>query len=178
MTSPETIERHALKIYGCSYADAIFLNDGLSLRTSGGKAMAYATQKTAAKSRGIQWEMTFPEWISVWEKSGEMNNRGVGTESFCMARHQDKGAYRVGNVCIKTNVENARESLSHTTWKMRFKTAVKAGKRIPREQRTTCIHGHPYLKENRTKHGNCKECERISAKKYFLRKKSILHLSS
>ena len=71
---------------------------------------AYAEQRAHAKARGIPWRLTRDEWMQIWFASGKFDQRGRLSAQYCMARHQDKGAYEVGNVSIKTNRENLRES--------------------------------------------------------------------
>ena len=67
---------------------------------------AYASQKCAAKKRGIDFQLTFDEWYKVWSDSGHWHQRGRGSEKYCMARHQDTGPYSINNVSIITNHEN------------------------------------------------------------------------
>jgi hypothetical protein len=119
----QVIDRNAMRIYGCDSSTAISLNDGQPLRKIGSKAMSFAIQKQSAKHRGIEWNLTFKEWVSIWDESGKFAMRGQGSGRYCMARLGDIGAYAVGNVSIKTNADNARESLSHTTWEERFSKA-------------------------------------------------------
>jgi hypothetical protein len=70
----------------------------------------YALHKSGAKYRGIAFLFTFEEWMTIWVDSGKWEERGGGLEQFCMARHNDVGAYAVGNVKICTNRENFAEN--------------------------------------------------------------------
>lgn len=68
--------------------------------------------RSRAKKRGIKFQMSLEEWISVWvDALGEnwKDKRGRLKHQFCMARLGDKGPYAVGNVKIITNEENAKE---------------------------------------------------------------------
>lgn len=112
--NPVIRERNSERIFGCSVAEAEALNFGLSLRDPDGWAMKYCFQRQAAKKRGIAWEITFPEWMAAWTASGVMEQRGKGRLCFCMARHGDEGPYRVGNISIKSIVENSSEGLKKT----------------------------------------------------------------
>jgi hypothetical protein len=105
------IERNTFRIYGCSLAEALALNAGQPLRLSGSAARRYTYQRQAAFARGIDWEITFPEWVRVWAESGRWSQRGVGRGAYCMARNGDAGPYRVGNVSIETCVKNSRDGL-------------------------------------------------------------------
>lgn len=93
-----------MKRLGCTYNQALFWNDGKSLRARGSLAMGFWNQKhCATHARNIPWEMTFPEWVKVWKDSGKLNERGRSdSKSFCMARKGDTGPYAVGNVYITT----------------------------------------------------------------------------
>jgi hypothetical protein len=96
---------------GCDERTAILLNDGMPLRKKRSKAMLYLYQRQSSFKRGIAWEITFPEWLSVWLESGKFEQRGVGVGSYCMARHGDAGPYKVGNVSIQTCTQNSRDGI-------------------------------------------------------------------
>lgn len=67
-------------------------------------AALFRASRTAAKRRGIQFLMTFAEWLSEWGEN--FGRRGTGRDDLCMARHNDEGPYAVGNVSIITNKQN------------------------------------------------------------------------
>ncbi len=76
----------------------------------------YTQQKSHAKSRGIEFLLTFEEWWSYW--TGVFHLRGKAPGQLCMSRYNDEGAYEVGNVSIKFHSENVaearnREALQH-----------------------------------------------------------------
>lgn len=71
---------------------------------------AFWVQKDNARKRGISFELTFEQWLSIWRKSGKLQLRGIaGPESFVMARYGDVGSYSIDNVKIISNAENTRE---------------------------------------------------------------------
>jgi hypothetical protein len=72
--------------------------------------LPYHKQKGEARRRGIEFNLTFVEWLDIWEKSGKMAERGNLPEQYCMARYFDMGAYEIGNVKIVTNRENCKEA--------------------------------------------------------------------
>jgi len=72
-------------------------------------ASAYFQQKISAKKRGIEWNITFPEWWKIWEQSGQWGNRGVHMNQYVMTRIGDIGGYSKDNIVIKTSMENIRE---------------------------------------------------------------------
>ncbi|MFN9476094.1 hypothetical protein [Acidovorax sp.] len=58
----------------------------------------------------IEMKLTFEQWLQIWMDSGKLEQRGRGKGGYCMARHDDLGDYEVGNVSIKSIVENSREA--------------------------------------------------------------------
>lgn len=112
MTSQETRDRWAVKLYGCNEADAIRLNSGQALRFPSGAAYQYATQRQAAKVRGVEWKFTLEEWLAVWIESGHWALRGVGIGRYCMARRGDAGPYSKDNVFIQASTANSRDGLA------------------------------------------------------------------
>lgn len=104
-------QRNAFRIYGCGEAEAIRLNADRPLRDSDSLAFKYATQRTAAHKRGIDWRLTFAEWLRIWESSGHLAQRGVGIGRYVMARNGDCGPYSAGNVSIQLAVANSRDGL-------------------------------------------------------------------
>lgn len=66
--------------------------------------LAYNSQKCSAKKRGIDFQLSYDEWKSIWDASGKP--RGRGKDFYCMARHNDTGPYALWNVSIITNSEN------------------------------------------------------------------------
>jgi hypothetical protein len=71
---------------------------------------AFCHQSWEARNRGIRWELSFDQWLSVWEGSGNLENRGRGKDKYCMARHGDEGPYSVENVYITTNSQNLSDA--------------------------------------------------------------------
>ena len=67
----------------------------------------YRTQAKKAKRRGVEFNLTFKEWRDLW--SEHWDERGTGSDQFCMCRTNDEGAYEVGNVRIDTNLNNKLE---------------------------------------------------------------------
>jgi hypothetical protein len=69
----------------------------------------YATHKSHAKQRGVEFKMTFDEWLSVWTDSGHWNERGHRRGCYVMARYGDVGPYAVDNVKIILHEANSVE---------------------------------------------------------------------
>jgi hypothetical protein len=69
--------------------------------------------KINAERRGVEFKFTFDEWVKMWEDSGKWDERGWGSEKYCMARHNDTGPYSIDNVSIQTNKENNQFSVTH-----------------------------------------------------------------
>jgi hypothetical protein len=109
MKDPVKIERNCWRIYGCSLEFALRLNGGDPLRLVRTPAMLYCNQRTASSKRGIEWCLTFPQWMAIWQESGKWEQRGCG-QGYVMARKGDVGPYAVGNVYICTQSQNAKDA--------------------------------------------------------------------
>jgi hypothetical protein len=83
---------------------------------------AFRDHRKHAKARGIEFLLTYEEWLKIWEDSGKLAQRGVGPDKFCMSRRGDKGPYEVGNVQIKTFGANTREAWLGRKRKFRAKS--------------------------------------------------------
>lgn len=64
-------------------------------------------QKNRAEIRGVEWKMSFDEWMKVWEDSGRWELRGRKTGCYCMCRYGDTGPYSIENIYIGEFVPNA-----------------------------------------------------------------------
>jgi hypothetical protein len=62
-----------------------------------------------ARDRGVDWQMSFEEWMTVWLESGHWLQRGKGRGRYNMSRINDTGPYAVDNVFIQLHEENARD---------------------------------------------------------------------
>lgn len=66
----------------------------------------YRGQKSHSKTRGIDFNLSFDEWLNIWLKSGHWEQRGRGKGTYVMSRVGDTGPYEIGNVFIQTNYDN------------------------------------------------------------------------
>lgn len=69
----------------------------------------FRSHRSSAARRGIPFELTFDEWLEIWEKSGHLAERGRRNNQYVMARARDQGSYTVGNVSIITFEQNCRD---------------------------------------------------------------------
>ena len=72
----------------------------------------FNTQRRQAKHRKIAWELTFEQWLKIWQDSGNLIGRGRKTGQYVMARNGDVGPYAVDNVKIIRAADNIREAHS------------------------------------------------------------------
>jgi hypothetical protein len=72
--------------------------------------IAFHNHRLGALERGIGFELSWNEWLSIWLASGHLLERGRKRDQYCMARHLDRGSYASGNVSIITVQENVRAS--------------------------------------------------------------------
>lgn len=70
----------------------------------------YQAHRHNASHRGIGFELTYAQWFSIWKSSKRIDQRGKRADCYVMARKNDEGAYKIGNVRIITARENALEN--------------------------------------------------------------------
>lgn len=70
---------------------------------------AFRGHRNQAKRRGIEFQLSFAQWLRIWEKSGHLVERGCKRGQYVMARKGDRGPYAVGNIKIILHTENSRE---------------------------------------------------------------------
>lgn len=90
---------------------AIWPNCGVSIVKTKNTKSLYRRQKDHARSRNIQFLLTYEEWLKIWLDSGHFHERGRQKGQYCMARLGDKGPYAVGNVKIILHQDNNREQV-------------------------------------------------------------------
>jgi len=56
----------------------------------------FTSQKRNAKTRGVEWNLTFEEWMEWW--GDDLDRRGSGHDLLQMQRIGDAGAYELGNI--------------------------------------------------------------------------------
>ena len=98
----------------------------------------YASQISTSAQRGIEFLLTFDEWLKIWEDSGHLHERGKHLGQYQMARHRDMGPYAIGNVKIVTISENRREDIENGG----------------RERHSLVMRGKKHTKEHNEKIGN------------------------
>ena len=81
----------------------------------------YSMQKSGARVRGIEFRLSYEQWLAIWTESGHLDERGRGPAKYCMARCGDRGAYEVGNVKIITLIENVAETWANLSDEARAK---------------------------------------------------------
>lgn len=67
---------------------------------------AFLVQRWFANKRNIVWDLTYVEWLQIWNQSGKLYLRGRGLGKYCMSRYKDEGPYSISNVYITTNETN------------------------------------------------------------------------
>lgn len=74
---------------------------------------AFAAQKCSARIRGIDFLLSFDEWLSIWKKSKKLSLRGRGSGKYCMGRKGDSGPYSKDNVIIIKHEKNVSDGQSN-----------------------------------------------------------------
>jgi hypothetical protein len=66
----------------------------------------YGQHKHRAGRRGIPFELTFKQWLKIWQDSGHLHERGHRQGQYVMARFFGRGSYKIGNVRIIPTEDN------------------------------------------------------------------------
>ncbi len=105
-----------------------------AVRCSSGRPMVrFNEQRRNAAQRGIEWQLTFAEWWSVWEASGHWNERGRGQDRYVMSRRGDVGPYSLDNVYIQLSTDNNSDAPHRQqTLPKGVKVRMTGGRRTPR----------------------------------------------
>jgi DNA-binding CsgD family transcriptional regulator len=117
--SAKVVQRNArsLAAYGLS------LEDMNKWRACGAVA-AFRSQSNAARNRGIEWKLSFAQWIDIWLESGKLEQRGRGKGKYVMSRIKDSGGYEVGNVHIQLATENSADAVKKWSGKTKANPGV------------------------------------------------------
>jgi hypothetical protein len=67
---------------------------------------AYTTHRLNAVRRGIEFQISFEEWFIWWKTDNRWEKRGNRKGNLVMARENDEGPYRIGNVFCATLEDN------------------------------------------------------------------------
>lgn len=73
----------------------------------------YCRQKLTAKYRGIEFDISFPDWVDWWEEQlgpQWLQKRGLGKDKYVMGRLGDTGSYRLDNIECITQSKNMTDS--------------------------------------------------------------------
>ena len=65
---------------------------------------AYLSQKHNARRRGIEFRLSFDQWMTFW--GADIDRRGRGECNLQMQRIADAGAYEIGNIKKGTPKQN------------------------------------------------------------------------
>ena len=69
----------------------------------------YMQQRTRARGRGIQWDLTFEQWYEWWQATGHWDERGKGHGKYVMCRIGDAGPYAIDNIYCASDLHNSVE---------------------------------------------------------------------
>ena len=112
----------------------------------------FSQQRCMAGKRGIEWKLTYGEWMAWWIATGKYHLRGRGKGKYVMCRYNDSGAYELGNIYCDThkgNLQSAHNGNQYNTGR-KHSTEVKnaVSNRIKGagnpSARKVIIHGQTY----------------------------------
>lgn len=91
----------------------------------------FKQQRNQARQRGIAWELSFEEWMSIWIDSGRWEQRGNRSGGFVMGRYGDVGPYSAANVEIIPHEQNIADGSRKNAGRGRGWTYVATARRRP-----------------------------------------------
>jgi hypothetical protein len=100
-------EAACLRQKGCSTAEYRGLQAIGRGPNGPGPVLAFTRQRSTARARGIEWNLTLWDWWLIWQDSGKWAERGRAGDAYVMCRFKDEGAYAIGNVYIATLRHNS-----------------------------------------------------------------------
>jgi predicted DNA-binding protein YlxM (UPF0122 family) len=141
--------------YKCTYSQL----DGAKkeLAKEGCHFRKFAVQKCSARRRGISFDMSFPEWVDTWIKSGKARDMGAGHGKYCMSRFGDVGSYSSGNVEIIPSVQNNIDAWKYKKWDTGQKSYLNL----------YCHRGHYRTSKSLNVRGVCKICRAIKEREKY-----------
>lgn len=69
----------------------------------------FCKHRCHAYERGIEWELTYEDWLHIWQASGHFDDRGCCNGQYVMSRYGDIGPYAAYNVRIVPMEQNLSE---------------------------------------------------------------------
>jgi hypothetical protein len=77
----------------------------------------YGKHKRDAASRGIDFKLSLEQWYDWWFQHGIDKNipRKLNKNTLCMCRHNDQGAYELGNIYCATLSQNQKDARKFNT---------------------------------------------------------------
>lgn len=81
----------------------------------------YKRQRYHSKIRGIEFKLTYDEWVNWWGE--DIHNRGRGMGKLQMCRNKDQGSYELGNIFKSTHEQNMKDKKINGTHSSRPKCA-------------------------------------------------------
>ena len=88
----------------------------------------FKQQRWRAIARGIDWQLTFDEWMSIWDASGHFHERGKKAGQYVMGRKGDVGPYSADNVYICLFTQNIADAFIFDPSKQRATAKLGGGR--------------------------------------------------
>jgi len=96
----------------------------------------YDVQKSKALTNNVAFELSYQEWIELWNSSGKWAQRGPYADDYCLARIDSTKGFFVGNCYVITNRENATEKQEHE-----LVISVAAGQNMQQKRKDELFYG-------------------------------------
>lgn len=91
----ESLERRLMANYGLT------LKDYFNIRQYQADAWkSYIQQRINCAARLIRFDLTFPIWFEIWQRSKKWKQRGTGRDNYVMCRRDINQGFVIGNIKI------------------------------------------------------------------------------
>jgi len=86
-------------MFGCSHQEYL---EYLKLYNKQGRRLIalYRQSYISAVRRGIKWRLNFKQWLTVWRKSGKINQTGKRAGEYLLGRINHSKGYMPGNIRV------------------------------------------------------------------------------
>lgn len=97
-----------LPAFGCTRGEVKALNNQMMPYNKYSMARSFINQQRAALRIGAAWDLTFPQWIKIWQDSGHLEERGRYGEGYVLTRYDLAKGFTLDNCYITTLSESSR----------------------------------------------------------------------
>lgn len=121
----------------------------------------YQNQRSNAKRRGIDFNLTFDEWTIWWQNTGKLHLRGRSKGCYVMGRKGDTGPYQLDNIICISFGENSTQGNTGNQRAKGYKHTPEALLKIAEASRNRVFSDETRKKLSNLKKGNTYNIGRV-----------------